>query len=79
MKPLNRIATAVTVATIAFTLVGCSGCDSIKGTYFGTTGNTVLIFESGGECAYIEDCDEDEGVHDSRSSKTARGRCPAPI
>ena len=62
MKPLNRLAAAVTVATIAFTLVGCSGGDSIEGTYFGTTGNTVLIFESGGECAYIEDRDEDEGV-----------------
>lgn len=62
MKPLNRPVAAVAAATIVLTLAGCSGGNSIEGTYFGTAGNTVLIFESGGECAYTEDYDEDEGV-----------------
>lgn len=62
MKPLNRSAAAIAAVTIALTLVGCSGGNSIEGTYFGTAGHTVLVLESDGKCAYAEGYDKDEDV-----------------
>lgn len=43
-------------------LVGCSGGNSIEGTYFGTAGDTALLLKSDGQCGYTEDYDPDEGL-----------------
>jgi hypothetical protein len=62
MRPLNRPAATIAASIITLTLAGCSGGNSIEGTYFGTAGHTVLILESDGQCAYTEGYDEGEDV-----------------
>ena len=58
----SRFARAVAGRGAIAVLAGCSGGNSIQGTYFGTAGHTVLGLASGGKCGYTEDYDEDEGV-----------------
>lgn len=58
----TQSAAVLAALTLAAALTACSGGNSIEGTYFGTAGDTVLILESGGRCAYTQDYDEDERV-----------------
>lgn len=57
----GKIAATLGVTSLALALTGCSS-NSIEGTYFGTSGHTVLILESSGECGYTEDYREGEIV-----------------
>lgn len=43
-------------------LASCSSGSSIEGTYFGTSGRTALLLESGGKCGYTESYDPEEAL-----------------